>query len=59
MHNFAHRTNLVAEALSRVPLEQKLKSLCKSMHAYFSRSPKCHLEFMKLAKVVETEGLRF
>jgi hypothetical protein len=58
MHDFAHRTNLAVEALSGLPVVQKLETLCKSLHVYFSGSPKRHLEFMKLAEVVETEGLK-
>jgi hypothetical protein len=58
VHDFVHHTNLAVEALFGLPLEQKLKSLYKSMHAYFSRSPKCHFEFTKLAEVVKTEGLK-
>jgi hypothetical protein len=58
VHDFAYRTNLAVEALSGLPVVKKLESLCKSLHAYFLGSPKCHLEFTKLAEVVETEGLK-
>jgi hypothetical protein len=58
VHDFAHRTNLAVEALSGLPVVQKLESLCKALHSYFSGSPKRHLEFTKLAEVVETEGLK-
>jgi hypothetical protein len=58
VHDFSHRTNLAVEALSGLPIVKKLESFCKSLHAYFSGSPKRHLEFMKLAEVVETEGLK-
>jgi hypothetical protein len=58
VHDFAHRTNLAVEALSNLPVVQRLESLCKSLHSYFSASPKCHLEFTKLAEVVEIEGLK-
>jgi hypothetical protein len=58
VHDFAHRTNLAVEALSNLPVVQKLERLCKSLYSYFSASPKWHLEFMKLAEVVETEGLK-
>jgi hypothetical protein len=58
VHDFAHRTNLEVEALSGLPVVQKLETLCKSLHAYFSGSPKRHHEFRKLAEVVETEGLK-
>jgi hypothetical protein len=58
VHDFAHQTNLAVEALSGLPVVKKLESLCKSLHAYFSGSPKRHLEFTKLAEVVETERLK-
>jgi hypothetical protein len=54
VHDFAHRTNLAVEALSNLPVVQRLKSLYKSLHSYFSASPKRHLEFTKLVEVVET-----
>jgi hypothetical protein len=37
---------------------QNLESLCKALHAYFSGSPKHHLEFTKLTEVVEIDGLK-
>ena len=58
VHDFAHRTNLVVEALPGLLVVQKFESLCKALYSYFSGSPKRHLEFIKLAKVVETEGLK-
>jgi hypothetical protein len=57
-HDFAHCTNLAVEALSNLPVVQKLENLCKSLHPYFASSPKCHLEFTKLTEVVETKGLK-
>ena len=57
-HDFAHYTNLVVEALSNLPVVQKLENLSKSLHSYFVSSPKCHLEFTKLTEVVETKGLK-
>ena len=57
MHDFAHSTNLAVEAMSGLPFLQKSKGLCKRLYSYFLESPKRHLEFTKLAKVVETEGL--
>jgi len=58
MHCMAHRTNLAVEPLSNLPLVAKVEELCQSMYAYFSHSPKRHLEFQKLADLVETEGRR-
>jgi hypothetical protein len=57
VHYFAYRTNLAVEPLSNLPIVAKCESLCQSMYAYFSLSPKKHLEFQKLVDVVETEGL--
>jgi hypothetical protein len=58
VHCMAHRTNLVVEPLSNLPVVSKIESLCKNIHNYFSHSPKRHLEFTKLAEIVETKGLK-
>ena len=49
--------NLAVEPLSNPPIVGKCESLCQSMYAYFSQSPKKHLEFQKLVDVMETKGL--
>ncbi len=36
----------------------KLEDLLQSVYGYFSSSPKHHFEFIKLAKIVETKGLK-
>jgi hypothetical protein len=36
----------------------KLEELLQSLYFYFSSSSKWHLEFTKLAKIVETKGLK-
>jgi hypothetical protein len=36
----------------------KLLHLFYSPYGYFSNSQKCHLEFSKLAKIVETKGFK-
>jgi hypothetical protein len=41
-----------------MPMVSKLEDLLQSLYGYFSNSPKRHLEFIKLAKIVETEGLK-
>lgn len=58
MHCVAHRTSLVVGTLSNLPMVAKLENLCKSLYSYFGSSPKHHLEFSKLAEVVESEGLK-
>jgi hypothetical protein len=58
LHCMAHRTNLAVEPYSNLSLVSKLETLCQAMYTYFSHSPKKHLEFQKLADVVEIEGLR-
>jgi hypothetical protein len=49
--------HLVVEPLSNLSIVGKCESLCQSMSAYFSLSPKKHLEFQKFADIVEIEGL--
>jgi hypothetical protein len=58
MHCMAHRTNLAVEPLSNLPVVSKLETLCQELYTYFSMSAKKHLEFQRLADIVETEGLR-
>jgi hypothetical protein len=58
VHCMAHRTNLAVEPLSNLLVVSKIESLCKYIHSYFSHSPKRHLEFTKLAEIVETKGLK-
>jgi hypothetical protein len=53
-HCMAHRTNLAVQVLSNLPIVSKLEDLFQSLYAYISSSPKHHLEFIKLAKIIET-----
>ena len=57
IHCMVHRTNLAVEPLSNLPIVGKIESLCQAMFSYFSQSPKHHLQFQKLAELVETDGL--
>ena len=57
VHCMAYRTNLAVEPLSRLPLVSKLETLCQEIYNYFKHSSKKHLEFQKLANMVEIEGL--
>jgi hypothetical protein len=58
IHCMAHCTNLAVEHLSNLPIVSKLETLCQALYNYFSMSSKKHLEFQKLANIVETEGLQ-
>lgn len=58
VHCMAHQTNLAVEPLSNLPMVEKLEMLCQGLYNYFTMSSKKHLEFQKLANIVETEGLR-
>ncbi len=49
-HYMAHRTN--------IPMVAKVEDLLQSLHIYFSSSPKRHLEFIQLAKIVEIGRLK-
>ena len=54
---FCTQDKLGVEPLSNLPIVGKYESLCQSMYAYFSPSPKQHFEFQKLDDVMETEWL--
>ncbi len=53
IHCAAHQTNLVVQSLSSMLMVSKLENLLQSLYGYFSSSPKHHLEFTKLVKIVE------
>jgi hypothetical protein len=54
----AHGTNFAVQNLSSMPMVSKLEDLLQSLYGYFSSSLKCHLEFIKLDKIVGTKGLK-
>jgi hypothetical protein len=54
----SHRTNLAVRSLSGLAVVNRIEDLLQSLHTYFARSPKRHLEFVKLAEVLEMKGLK-
>jgi ubiquinone/menaquinone biosynthesis C-methylase UbiE len=58
IHCVSHWTNLAMKELSSLPVIAKIENLLQSLYSYFARSPKRHLEFTKLAAVMETKGLK-
>lgn len=52
----AHRTNLVVQAMSRTYVVARTEVLVQKIHEYFSKSSKKHLDFTKLADIMETKG---
>jgi hypothetical protein len=51
VHDFAYCTIPAVEALSNLPVVQKLENLCKSLHTYFAASPKRLLNLRSLLKL--------
>ncbi len=51
-----HRTNLVVQTLSNLPLVSCIENLLQYLYGYFSHSPKRHLKCTKMAKIMETKG---
>jgi len=51
-----HYTNLVVQILLRLPLVIRLQNLLQTLHSYFAHSPKRHLKFTKLTKLMQTKG---
>ena len=58
VHCMAHRCNLAFKTLSQLAIMNRIEGLLKSSHAYFKHSPKRHLEFVKLAELMDTKGLK-
>jgi len=56
MHCMAHWSNLVVQTLSNLPLVFCIENLLQYLYGYFNHSPKRHMEFTKLAKIMETKG---
>jgi hypothetical protein len=54
----AHRTNLAVEALSNLPMVSRIEEMLASLYVFFAHSPKRHLEFIKLAEVMQSKGLK-
>jgi len=52
----AHFTNLVIAHLNKLPVVCEIESLLSSLHKYFSHSSKKHVEFVKLAVLMQTKG---
>ena len=58
VHYSSHKTNLAMHVISKTAIVSKAKALLSPLHMYFSKSPKKFLEFAKLAKIMETKGLK-
>jgi hypothetical protein len=58
MHYMSHRTNLIVQTLSQVPLVMRIEELLQSLYSFFSHSPKRNQELADLANIVETAGQR-
>lgn len=56
VHCVAHRSNLAADALSKVEMISRLENLLVALHKYFSKSPKRHLALEKLSDLLQTKG---
>jgi hypothetical protein len=52
----AHHMNLVLQILFVIHVVKCIESFLQRLHAYFAHSPNRHLEFTKLAKVMEATG---
>jgi hypothetical protein len=53
IHCMSCKANLVMNFFFSILMVSKLKILFQSLCGYSSSSPKCHLEFQKLAKIME------
>ena len=54
----AHKTNLAVRTLSALSVVKRIEDMLTSLHAFFAKSPKKHLEFVKLAELMQSKGLK-
>jgi hypothetical protein len=54
----SHRTNLAIKTLNGLLVVNRIEDLLQTLYSYFAHSPKQHLEFVKLAEVLQTKGLK-
>jgi hypothetical protein len=52
----AHKTNLAIEVLSGFSIVKGIENLLEDLYTFFCKSPKRHLEFVKLTKFFESKG---
>jgi len=58
VHCVVHRTNLGVQIMSHLQMVSKFEGLFQNLCNYFSKSLKRHLEFTKLAKLMESKGAK-
>jgi hypothetical protein len=58
IHFVSHRTQLAVRELSHLPVISRIENLLEKLYNYFARSPKRHMEFTKLAGIMQTKGLK-
>jgi hypothetical protein len=56
IHCLAHRVNLAMKVLSKLHIMSCVESMLTVMHAYFAHSPKRHVEFERLAAMMNKKG---
>ncbi len=54
----ARRTNLGVQIMLHLQMVSRFEGLLQNVYNYFSKSPKRHLEFTKLAKLMEPKGAK-
>ena len=52
----AHKTNLAIEILGQMPIVSCIEELLAGIYTFFCKSPKKHLEFVKLAELLNSRG---
>ena len=56
MHYVAHRSNHAVQCVSDLEMEARIETILVALHKYFSKSPKCHLDFQKLVELLGFKG---
>lgn len=58
LHCVSHYMNFVVQVLPHLLMIEQIENLLQSLHKYFARSPKRHIEFPNLSKIMETKALK-
>ncbi len=55
IHCMAHQSNLVIQAFYKLNMVYNLENIVQTLYAYFNKSPKRHLELIKLVEIMEIQ----
>ncbi len=55
IHCMPHQSNLVIQVICKLNMVYNSENIVQTLYAYFNKSPKRHLEFIKLVEIMEIQ----